>query len=54
MVHQMRVALPQCGNGRILGVAGPTLEPLEDQHPVALVLADAFTDRLETFAESTG
>ena len=54
MIHQVGVALAQGGDGGVFGVAAPPLEPLQDQHPVALVLADAAADRLQGLAQGAG
>ena len=54
MIHQVGIALAQGGDGGIFGVAAAAFEPLQDQHPVALVLADAAADRLQGLAQGTG
>ena len=54
MIHEVRIALAQGGNGSVFGVAGAALEPLKNEHPVAFVLADAPADRLQAFAKGAG
>ena len=50
----MGIALAQGGDGCIFGVAAAAFEPLQDQDPMALVLADAPPDGLQRFAQRTG
>ena len=50
----MRIAFPEGGDGGVFGVAGAALQPLEDQDPVALVLADAASDRLKGLTKGAG
>ena len=50
----MGIALAQGGDGCIFGVAAAAFEPLQDQDPMALVLADAPPDGLQRFPECTG
>ena len=52
MVDQVGV-LPQGGDGGVFGVAGAALST-ENQHTMALVLADPAPDRLQRLAESAG
>ena len=54
VIHQVGVALAQGVNGGVFRVALPTLEPLQDQHPVAGVLADPPPNGLERLAQRTG
>ena len=54
VIHQVGIALAQGGDGRVFGVALAPLEPLKDQHPVALVLGDALADRLQGLAQGAG
>ena len=54
VVDQVGIAFAQGGNGGVFGVAAAALEPLQDQHPVALVLADAAADRLQGLAQGAG
>ena len=46
VIHQVGIALAKSGDGGIFGIASATFEPLQNQHPVAFVLADATADRL--------
>ena len=46
VIHQVGIALAKSGYGGIFGIASATFEPLQNQHPVAFVLADATADRL--------
>ena len=54
VIHQVGVALAQGGDGGIFGVSLAALEPLQDQHPVAFVLADSLADGLQGFAKGAG
>ena len=53
MIYEVGIALAQRCNGAVLGVALAAFEPLQDQHAVAFVLADAFADGLQRFAQGT-
>ena len=54
VVHQVRIALAQGRDGAVFGVALAPFEPLQDQHAMALVLADALADGLQCFPKGTG
>ena len=54
VVHQVRIALAKGSDGCIFGVTAAAFEPLQDQDPMALVLADAPPDGLQRFAQRTG
>ena len=54
MIHQVGIALAKSGYGCIFGIASATFEPLQNQHPVAFVLADATTDRLQPLTQGAG
>ena len=50
----MGIAVPQRGDSGVFGVAAAPFQPLQDQHPVAFVLADAPSNRLQRLAEGAG
>ena len=54
MVDQVGIALAQCRDRRVFGVARAAFEPLQDQHPVALVLGDPAADGLQPLAQGAG